>query len=86
MSQQRDHGADGSTAPNAIAFETSSPRVFCKEVRDLDAPSRSQIRERAYFIYLARNGAGGDPNGDWLQAENELRAEIARRSGTPKRD
>jgi len=35
-----------------------------------------QIRERAYFIYLARGGIGGDPAGDWLRAERELRNEL----------
>ena len=32
-----------------------------------------QIRERAYYIYLERNGAPGDPAADWHQAECELR-------------
>lgn len=32
-----------------------------------------QIRERAYFIYLERNGGPGDPIADWHQAERELR-------------
>jgi hypothetical protein len=36
-------------------------------------PSDQQIRERAYFIYLNRGGAPGDPMADWLQAERELR-------------
>jgi hypothetical protein len=30
------------------------------------------IRERAYFIYLERGGAPGNPQADWLQAEREL--------------
>jgi hypothetical protein len=30
------------------------------------------IRERAYFIYLERGGAPGDPQADWLRAEREL--------------
>ena len=50
-----------------------------------DMPSREAIRERAYFLYLARNGDAGDPQSDWLQAERELIAERAkaatRRSG-----
>jgi Protein of unknown function (DUF2934) len=37
--------------------------------------SKAQIRDRAYFIYLARNGAPGNPESDWLQAEADLRAE-----------
>ncbi len=36
-------------------------------------PTAEEIRCRAYEIYLARDGAPGDPNADWLQAERELR-------------
>lgn len=35
-------------------------------------PSEEKIRVRAYEIYLARNGEGGDEVADWLQAEHEL--------------
>lgn len=35
-------------------------------------PSEEKIRLRAYEIYLARNGEGGDEVGDWLEAEREL--------------
>lgn len=38
-------------------------------------PTLAQIRERAYFIYLARGGRPGTPEQDWFQAEQELRAE-----------
>lgn len=38
-------------------------------------PSPAEIRRRAHALYLARNGAPGDPVADWLQAERELRAE-----------
>jgi hypothetical protein len=31
-----------------------------------------RIRERAYEIFLARNGGPGDPAADWCQAEREL--------------
>lgn len=37
-------------------------------------PTPDQIRQRAFEIYLSRNGAPGDETQDWLQAENELRA------------
>ena len=37
-------------------------------------PTVEQISARAYEIYLARRGCGGDPQADWLQAERELRA------------
>ncbi len=41
------------------------------------APTVEQIRQRAYEIYLARNGRPGNPDWDWQQAELELRARIA---------
>jgi len=41
---------------------------------DVPPPTRQQIRERAYQIYLAR-GNQGDPVSDWLRAERELIAE-----------
>ncbi len=40
--------------------------------------SDDQIRNRAYHIFLARNGAPGDPFNDWVQAERELVAEALR--------
>jgi hypothetical protein len=36
-------------------------------------PTLEQIQARAYEIYVARKGAPGDPQTDWLQAERELR-------------
>jgi hypothetical protein len=35
--------------------------------------SEQQIRERAYEIYLARGGQGGDEVSDWLAAEREVK-------------
>ena len=35
-------------------------------------PMTEQIRQRAYEIYVSRNGAPGDEVQDWLQAEREL--------------
>lgn len=80
MPARRNLGALGFAAPNAVTAETSPyPRVFTKQVTELDAPTRAEIRERAYFIYLARNGDQGDPLADWFQAERELFTELARR-------
>jgi hypothetical protein len=39
-------------------------------------PTRREISDRAYFIYLARGGVNGDPVSDWIQAERELREEL----------
>ena len=38
----------------------------------LDATREQEIRERAYEIYLQREGHPGDEVDDWLQAEREL--------------
>jgi hypothetical protein len=35
-------------------------------------PSHEEIRQRAYEIYLERNGDPGDELDDWLRAEREL--------------
>ena len=40
-------------------------------------PTPEQIRQRAYEIYVSRNGAPGDEVQDWLQAERELGPEQA---------
>lgn len=40
-------------------------------------PTSEQIRQRAYEIYLSRNGRPGNPEWDWQQAELELRARLA---------
>lgn len=37
-------------------------------------PTRAEIERRAYDIYLARNGAPGNAESDWLEAEMALRA------------
>ena len=36
--------------------------------------SEAQVRERAYYVYLKRQGGSGDAVSDWLQAERELNA------------
>jgi len=38
-----------------------------------DEPMEAEIRQRAYEIFLSRNGAPGSAELDWLQAECELR-------------
>lgn len=37
------------------------------------AITETQVRERAFQIYLARSGGPGDACSDWYQAERELR-------------
>lgn len=47
-------------------------------------PSKQAIRERAYQLYLARNGAPGDAEADWLTAERQLREELAQQPTRPR--
>ena len=48
-----------------------------REVPRANGPTEEQIRRRAYEIFLSRDGAPGNPEWDWQQAELELRARIA---------
>ena len=41
-------------------------------------PTPEQIQQRAYGIFEARGGAPGQELQDWLQAERELKAGLAR--------
>ncbi len=47
-------------------------------------PTEQQIRQRAYEIYLMRDGAPGSPAADWLQAERELCQELQQVVSEPK--
>jgi hypothetical protein len=40
-------------------------------------PTRAEITERAYELYRQRGMTPGNPEADWLQAERELREELA---------
>jgi hypothetical protein len=65
------------------APQTPKPRATAKK----SAPTREDIAHRAYLIYLARNGAPGNPFEDWTRAERELLADAAtkpRRKSSPK--
>ena len=35
-------------------------------------PREERVRMRAYELYQARNGAPGDPDGDWFRAIAEI--------------
>ncbi len=49
-------------------------------------PTSDEIRERAYQIFLARGSTPGSSEGDWLQAERELRElKVARVATTKQR-
>jgi hypothetical protein len=44
-----------------------------------------QVRERAYALYLARNGKEGSPVEDWIRAEQELSAMTQKEPATQER-
>lgn len=44
-----------------------------------------QIRERAYALYLARNGKEGSPVDDWVRAEQELSDGLQKGQGVAER-
>ncbi len=50
------------------------PRVTAKASSNGFGLSPDAISQRAYEIFEARGGMGGDPLADWLQAEAELGA------------
>ncbi|MBK8913370.1 MAG: DUF2934 domain-containing protein [Phycisphaerales bacterium] len=56
-------------APQAAVSRPRTPAVQI---------SHARIEERAYQIFLTRNGGPGDATSDWLQAERELLAGCAR--------
>lgn len=62
-----------------------TPRRTAGSTQPVDKPAtglvlnEERIRQRAYEIYMRRNGGPGDPKSDWAQAERELRAEISRK-------
>lgn len=45
---------------------------------ECDYPTREEIEQRAYEIYLARGGEHGSDLEDWIQAECELRQRRAK--------
>ncbi len=63
---------------------TSGGEQVVRELESLDAAemrdcgcAKSEIRQRAYEIYLNRGDAPGNAESDWLQAEAELCARNA---------
>jgi hypothetical protein len=54
----------------ATNSETSTPADPRNAVQE---PAEDLIRLRAYELYEKRDGAPGDADGDWYQAEAELK-------------
>ena len=62
------------TARKTTMDPMRSPAAFrgITKSRTKVTPTVEQIRARAFEIYQRRNGAPGDPQAEWLQAEREL--------------
>ena len=81
IASRRTRPADSTARPvsataadsSARATTSTKPAGFVYGGRE---PTTREIRDRAYFIYLARGGLNGDPVADWVRAERELRAEL----------
>ncbi|MBN1512578.1 MAG: DUF2934 domain-containing protein [Phycisphaerae bacterium] len=71
-SETRPGSASASGSPTVTADQPTKTRKARRE------PTMEDIQARAYKIFLSRNGAPGDPESDWLQAERELREESNR--------
>jgi hypothetical protein len=63
------------TAGGRTSRKTARPPAQPKTRQELGI-TEEQVRCRAYQIFLRRNGAPGDPFGDWILAEHELIDEV----------
>lgn len=54
----------------------ASPLAEGPGVQVVRRPSAEEIRKRAYELFRARKGQGGNPEQDWLRAERELTAKF----------
>lgn len=59
----------------AKATATKTTKASAKNIETV-ALTPDLIAQRAYEIYLSRNGFGGDHFSDWLQAEAELKSRL----------
>jgi len=78
--------ANGSSTPKKRTRKTTTeaaipveqPAMTSTRVAVASQPSltiEERIRMRAYELYLQRNGSGGSPEQDWLQAQQEISAQ-----------
>lgn len=59
-----------------ISRATKSRTIPAESLPAAPHPTEEQIRRRAYELYLQRGLSGGNSEGDWLQAEQELRSRM----------
>jgi len=66
---RKKHAPTQLDAPSAPAVAEEGEPVAC------DGPTREAIAALAYSYWEARGYQGGDPEADWLRAEEELRTQ-----------
>jgi hypothetical protein len=60
----------------AVADDRGMSAIVAAEVlAAVPEPTYDEVATRAYYVYLRRNGAAGNPDHDWMVALNELRRE-----------
>ena len=64
--------AEASAPKKVTAPATTAAKASSSVATTRPAPTRDQIAQRSYELYLARGGANGSAEQDWLQAETEL--------------
>jgi len=61
------------TSPDGRATPENPRRELGSRREDAhSSPLEQEIRLRAYYRYLDREGAGGDEMSDWLEAESDV--------------
>ena len=55
-----------------LEHDASPIQSHAEDTSANDTPSHEEIRQRAFEIYLERDGLPGDALDDWLRAEREL--------------
>lgn len=58
-----------------VAHVSSTPTLVDQQGPERMTPdvNDDEVRMLAYFLWLGRQGAAGDPLADWLEAERQLR-------------
>jgi hypothetical protein len=56
----------------SLELHTDPIQSHAEDTSAINAPSREEVRLRAYEIYLQRGRLPGNELDDWLQAEREL--------------
>jgi DUF2934 family protein len=65
------NGAHADTGNGASAQSVTVSPEIAHETR-VASSIEEQVRQRAYELYLQRNGHGGSPEQDWIRAKEEI--------------